>query len=141
ARVLVDGRQDLAAYEESREMLRDMVRQISQKERDYEAAIEEHRASAEELESQEAALDESIEGLRSQRDRATNRLQELEAAERARIQRSRAATGGGTAGKGYQIGVARDGIVARAEHGAIERGRHGPDAVPAVHLGRLRGGR
>jgi polyhydroxyalkanoate synthesis regulator phasin len=49
ARVLVDGRQDLAAYEESRAMLRDMVRQISQKERDYEAAIEEQRASAEEL--------------------------------------------------------------------------------------------
>jgi membrane-bound lytic murein transglycosylase B len=113
ARVLVDGRQDLAAYEESRAMLRDMVRQISQKERDYEAAIEEQRASAEELRSQEAALDASIEGLRSQRDRTTDRLQELEAAERARIQRSRAATGGGTAGKGYQLGVARDGIVAR----------------------------
>jgi membrane-bound lytic murein transglycosylase B len=113
ARVLVDGRQDLAAYEESRAMLRDMVRQISQKERDYEAAIEEQRASAEELRSREAALDASIEGLRSQRDRTTDRLQELEAAERARIQRSRAATGGGTAGKGYQLGVARDGIVAR----------------------------
>jgi peptidoglycan hydrolase CwlO-like protein len=113
ARVLVDGRQDLAAYEESRDMLQDMVRQISQKERDYQAAIEEHRASAEELESREAALDESIEGLRSERDRTTSRLQELEAAERARIQRSRAATGGGTAGKGYQLGVARDGIVAR----------------------------
>jgi peptidoglycan hydrolase CwlO-like protein len=113
ARVLVDGRQDLAAYEESRDMLRGMMRQISQKERDYEAAIEEHRASAAELESQEATLDESIEGLRSERDRTTNRLQELEAAERARIQRSRAATGGGTAGKGYQLGVVRDGIVAR----------------------------
>jgi membrane-bound lytic murein transglycosylase B len=113
ARVLVDGRQDLAAYEESREMLRGMMRQISQKERDYEAAIEEHRASAAELSSQEATLDESIEGLRSERERTTNRLQELEAAERARIQRSRAATGGGTAGKGYQLGVVRDGIVAR----------------------------
>jgi hypothetical protein len=113
ARVLVDGRQNLAAYEESRAMLRDMVRQISQKERDYEAAIEEQRASAEQLRRREAALDESIEGLRSERDRTTNRLRELEAAERAHIQRSRAATGGGTAGKGYQLGVARDGIVAR----------------------------
>jgi len=113
ARVLVDGRQDLEAYEESRAMLEDMVRQISQKEKDYEAAIEEQQASAEELRSREAALDESIAGLRSDRDRTAGRLQELEAAERARIQRSRAATGGGTAGKGYQLGVARDEIFAR----------------------------
>src|SRR5918998_1283302 len=80
ARVLVDGRQDLEAYEDSREALKGMVRQISQKEKDYQAAM---------------------------------RLQELEAAERARIQSSRAATGGGTAGKGYQLGLARDEIVAR----------------------------
>jgi len=113
ARVLVDGRQDLEAYEESRAMLEDMVRQISQKEKDYEAAIEEQQASAEELRSREAALDESIASLRSDRDRTAGRLQELEAAERARIQRSRAATGGGTAGKGYQLGVARDEIFAR----------------------------
>lgn len=112
ARVLVDGRQDLQAYEESRAMLEDMVRQISQKEKDYEAAVEEQQASAEELRSQEAALDESIAGLRSDRDRTAGRLQELEAAERARIQRSQAATGGPTAGKGYQLGVARDEIFA-----------------------------
>lgn len=113
ARVLVDGRHDLEAYEESRAMLRDMVRQISQKEKDYEAAIEEQRASAEELRSREAALDESIARLRSDRDRTADRLEELEAAERARIQRSRAVTGGGTAGRGYQLGVARDEIFAR----------------------------
>ena len=113
ARVLIDGRQDLQAYEESRSMLRDMMRQISQKERDYEAAIEEQEASAEELRGREDALDESIEDLRADRNRTAGRLQELEAAERARIQRSRAATGGGTAGKGYQIGVSQDEIFAR----------------------------
>ena len=113
ARVLIDGRQDLEAYEESRSMLRDMVRQISQKEKDYEVAIEEQQASADELRSREAALDDSIAGLRADRNRTAGRLQELEAAERARIQRSRAATGGGTAGKGYQIGVAQDEIFAR----------------------------
>ena len=112
ARVLIDGRQDLQAYEESRSMLRDMMRQISQKERDYEAAIEEQEASAEELRGREDALDESIEDLRADRNRTAGRLQELEAAERARIQRSRAATGGGTAGKGYQIGVSQDEIFA-----------------------------
>ncbi len=113
ARVLVDGRQDLEAYEESRETLEGMVRQISQKEKDYQAAIREQRASAEELRSREADLDASIAELRSDRNRTATRLQELEAAERARIQRSRAATGGGTAGKGYQLGLARDEIVAR----------------------------
>ncbi len=113
ARVLVDGRQDLQAYEESRETLEGMVRQISQKEKDYRAAIEEQRASAAELRSREADLDESIADLRSDRNRTATRLQELEAAERARIQSSRAATGGGTEGKGYQLGVARDEIVAR----------------------------
>ena len=89
-----------------------MVHQISQKEKDYQAAIEGQQASAEELRSREADLDESIAKLRSDRNRTATRLQELEAAERARIQRSRAATGGGTEGKGYQIGVARDEIVA-----------------------------
>jgi membrane-bound lytic murein transglycosylase B len=113
ARVLVDGRQDLEAYEDSRETLEGMVRQISQKEKDYQAAIQEQRASAEELRSREADLDASIAELRSDRNRTATRLQELEAAERARIQRSRAATGGGTAGKGYQLGLARDEIVAR----------------------------
>ena len=113
ARVLADGRQDLQAYEESRAMLEAMVRQVSQKEKDYGAAIEERQASVKELRRREAKLDESIADLRSDRDRTAARLQELEAAERARIQRSRAATGGGTAGKGYQLGVARDEIFAR----------------------------
>jgi peptidoglycan hydrolase CwlO-like protein len=113
AHVLIDGRQDLEAYERSRTMLRDLRRQISQKESDYEGAIAEEQSSAEELQQQEAALDESIADLRSDRNRASARLQELEAAERARIQRSRAATGAGTAGKGYQLGIARGNIFAR----------------------------
>lgn len=113
ARVLVDGRQDLLAYEESRDTLRDLLRQISDKEDDYEGAVEEEAATAEELQSQEAALDDSIAGLRAERTRSTARLQALEAAERARILKSRAASGGGTAGRGYQLDVARNDIVAR----------------------------
>ena len=113
AQVLADGRQDLWAYEESRETLRELLRQISQKERDYEGAVEEEEARAEELRRQEAALDESIAGLRAERNRSTARLQKLEAEERTRILKGRAASGGATSGKGYQIGVARDDIVAR----------------------------
>ena len=113
ARVLVEGRQDLYAYEESRDALRELLRQISQKKNDYRGAVEEEEASAAELRRREAALDESIEGLRADRERSADRLQELEAAERARILKSRAASGGGTAGRGHQLGVARNGIVAR----------------------------
>jgi len=39
ARVLADGRQDLRAYEESRDTLRELRRQISQKQNDYEGAV------------------------------------------------------------------------------------------------------
>ena len=113
AHVLTEGRQDLEDYEESEAMLRQMVRQIGQKRKDYEAAVEEQRTSAEELRRQEEALDESIARLRSDRERTSDRLEELEAVERARIQRSRAATGGGTAGRGHQLGIARDEIFAR----------------------------
>ncbi|MEJ7840780.1 MAG: lytic murein transglycosylase [Rubrobacter sp.] len=113
ARVLDDGRQDLRAYEESRDTLRELLRQISQKQNDYEGAVEEQEATTEELRRQEEALDESIVGLRVERNRSTARLQELEVEERARILKSRAASGGGTAGKEYQLGVARNDIVAR----------------------------
>ncbi|QIN85328.1 transglycosylase SLT domain-containing protein [Rubrobacter tropicus] len=113
ARVLTDGRRDLQAYEESRDRLRNLLRQISEKENAYEGAVEEEEATAEELRRQEAALDDSIAGLRAERERSAARLQELEAAERARILKSRAASGGGTTGRGYQLGVARDDIVAR----------------------------
>ena len=112
AQVLTDGRQDLQAYEESRDTLRELLRQISQKKSDYEGAVKEQEATAEELRRQEAQLDESIAGLRAERDRSAARLQELEAEERTRILKSRPVSGGGTAGKSYQLGVARDDIVA-----------------------------
>ncbi len=112
AQVLTDGRQDLQAYEESRDSLRELLRQISQKESDYEGAVREQEATTEELRRHEAALDESIAGLRAERDRSAARLQELEAQERARILESRPASGGGTAGKGYQLDVAQNDIVA-----------------------------
>jgi soluble lytic murein transglycosylase-like protein len=111
--VLVEGRQDLQAYGESREALRELLRQISQKKHDYRGAVEEQQATAEELRHREAVLDESIAELRTDRQRSASRLQELKAAERARILKSRAASGGVTTGKGYQLGVARNGIVAR----------------------------
>lgn len=127
ARVLTDGRQDLEAYERSRQTLRQTLRQISQKERDYGEAVREREASAEELRRRERALDESIAELRTDRDRSSDRLRELEGAERERILKDRAASGGWHAG-GYADGRqdldgTRSGIVAR-EVGPLPKRRY-----------------
>lgn len=114
ARILLDSRQDLAAFQESRQTLRNTQRQISQKRRDYNAAMREQRVVTTDLRRREQALDESIDRLSNNNARTEARLHKLEAAERARIQKSPAATGGGEVGSGYEREVARDEIVASA---------------------------
>lgn len=113
ARVLFAGRQDLEVYEQSEVALRQTLAQISQKESDYADAVEQREATTEELRRQERALDNSISDLRSDRARSTGRIRQLEAEERDRIMRSRAASGGGDAGLQRELGIARAGIVAR----------------------------
>ena len=113
SRILLDSRQDLAAYRESRRLYRNTQRQISQKRRDYLAAIEEHQATTVDLRRRERALDQTIDRLGTNNARTEARLHRLEAAERARIQESAAATGGGEAGSEYEREVARNDIVAR----------------------------
>lgn len=112
-RVLAQGRADLQAYEDSRVALRQLLRQISQKETDYRGEIREKETQTTALRRQEKALDDAIADLRSDRERTAGRLRELRAAERARILESRAATGGAWTGRSYQLGIARDDIVAR----------------------------
>ena len=114
ARILLDSRQDLAAFQESRQTLRNTQRQISQKRRDYNAAMREQRVVTTDLRRREQALDESIDRLSNNNARTEARLHKLEVAERARIQKSPAATGGGEVGSGYEREVARDEIVASA---------------------------
>ncbi|CAN5318073.1 hypothetical protein BH24ACT17_BH24ACT17_09940 [soil metagenome] len=114
ARILLDSRQDLAAFQESRQTLRNTQRQISQKRRDYNAAMREQRVVTTDLRRREQALDESIDRLSNNNARTEARLHKLEAAERTRIQKSPAATGGGEVGSGYEREVARDEIVASA---------------------------
>ena len=114
ARILLDGRQSLAAYEESGQTLRNTKRQISQKRSDYEAAIEERRAAAADLSRRKQALDESIARLGASKAQTEARLHRLKAAERARILESAPATGWGVAGRGYELEIAREDIVARA---------------------------
>jgi peptidoglycan hydrolase CwlO-like protein len=114
ARILLDSRMNLAAYRESRQTLRNTQRQIAQKRRDYNAAIEGQRTTTANLRERERALDEFIDRLTTNNARTEYRLQRLEAAEKARIQKSVAATGGGEEGSERQLEVAREDIVANS---------------------------
>jgi peptidoglycan hydrolase CwlO-like protein len=112
ASILLDSRQNLAAYQESRQTLRNSQRQIAQKRRDYNAAIEEQRATTADLRLRKQALDGAIARLSTNNARTESRLQRLRAAERARIKKSAAATGGGEVGIGHELEAAREDIVA-----------------------------
>ena len=112
ASILLDSRQNLAAYQESRQTLRNTQRQIAQKRRDYNAAIEEQRATTADLRLRKQALDGAIARLSTNNARTKSRLQRLEAAERARIKKSAAATGGGGVGSEHELEAAREDIVA-----------------------------
>ncbi|MBA3703544.1 MAG: lytic transglycosylase domain-containing protein [Rubrobacteraceae bacterium] len=76
--------------------------------------MREQRVVTTDLRRREQALDESIDRLSNNNARTEARLHKLEAAERTRIQKSPAATGGGEVGSGYEREVARDEIVASA---------------------------
>lgn len=112
ARILLEGKESLEAYRDSEQMLRNTVRQISQKEREYGKAVAEERKRSEELRRREKELDESISRIGERHARTEARLQELEAAERARLLEARPATGGVEGSKGYEVGIAQDQIVA-----------------------------
>ena len=113
ADVLFEDRERIEAYRESQQILQNTSRQISQKKSDYRDAIAQKRARTEELRRHEEELDRTIARIRSDNARTVARLQKsLKAAERARILRSRAATGGGEVGRGYELEVAREEIVA-----------------------------
>jgi peptidoglycan hydrolase CwlO-like protein len=114
ARILLDGRESLAAYEESGQTLKNTKRQISQKRIDYEAAIEEEKKTTADLNRRKQALDETIARLGASKAQTEARLTKLKAAERARILKSAAATGWGEASRGYELEIAREDIVARA---------------------------
>src|SRR5918995_6625621 len=114
AEILLDGRESLEAYQDSEVMLRNTSRQISQKKRDYEDALQEERAQTGELRRRQEALQESIARISSYKEQTETRLRELRAAERARILEQRAATGVGVGRRAYELGIARDDIVARA---------------------------
>ena len=121
ASILLDSRMNLAAYQESRQTPRNTQRQIAQKRRDYNAAIEEQQATTADLRLRKQALDRSIDRLSTNNARTESRLQRLKAAEKARIQKSAAATGGGELGSEHELEVAREDIVATSVEPASEK--------------------
>src|SRR5215213_6216634 len=114
AGILLEGRESLEAYRRSEVTLQNTSRQISQKKRDYEDALQEEKAQTGELRRRQEALQESIAHISSYKAQTETRLRELRAAERARILEQRAATGVGVGRRAYELGIARDDIVARA---------------------------
>jgi peptidoglycan hydrolase CwlO-like protein len=111
AEVLLDDRESLESYRESRRILHNTTRQISQKKRDYKAALREERAQTEELRRHEEELEAAIARISQDKARTEARLQKLRAAERARILRQRAATGGGEAERSSEQRIAHQEIV------------------------------
>jgi hypothetical protein len=112
AEILLEGRKSLEAYLEHERILQNTSRQISQKKQAYEAVLREERARTEELSLREEELEESIARISSDRAQVQARLREFRAVERARILEQRAATGVGERGRGYELRIAREEIVA-----------------------------
>jgi predicted nuclease with TOPRIM domain len=112
AEILLDGRESIEAYRESEAILQNTSRQISQKEREYEEALREERLRTAELRRHENELEEVIARISSDMARTQARLQELRAVERARILEQRAATGVGEGGRGRELRIAKEEIVA-----------------------------
>ena len=112
ATVLLENRQSLVEYEEAGQDLRNTRRQIAQQQDDYRVALEEQQAASAELRRRERVLDQTIHRLGASKAQTEERLRELEAAERARISRDRAATGGGVVGKESELKLAHEHLVA-----------------------------
>ncbi len=115
ASVLSESRQSLAAYEESAQDLRTTRRQISQKRSDYEDAIQQQLSTNVDLRRREQALDRAIDRLGVSKSRTEERLRGLKAAERARVLKSRAATGVAETEKDYELKLAQEDIIATDE--------------------------
>jgi soluble lytic murein transglycosylase-like protein len=112
AAVLLENRQRLLAYEEAGQDLRNTRRQISQKQHDYRIALEDQQAASTELRRREQALDLAIRRLGASKERPEASLHELEAAEKARISRSKPATGEAGESRAQELELARDHVVA-----------------------------
>ena len=77
-RILTEDQESIQHYGENQRLLRNTVGQLGGRKAEYEAAREEQRVRAEQLERREAELEGSIGELRGKKGRAEGRLEELE---------------------------------------------------------------
>ena len=113
ARVLSQGRQDLNEYQVSRQRLENTGRQISQKEIAYKSSVKEKRRRANELRVREQKLETAVSRIRERQSATDSRIRSLREAEKSRILRKQAATGGPTVQRQRELRIARRDIVAR----------------------------
>ena len=114
AEILLEGRESLEVYGEAGISLRNTTRQVSEKRRDYEAALRDERTQTGELRRREQELRGAIARISLRNAQAEVRLNELRAAERARILEQKAATAAAPGQRVYELQIARDVIVSRA---------------------------
>jgi peptidoglycan hydrolase CwlO-like protein len=113
ARILSQGRRGLDEYQGSRQKLENTVRQVSEKKAAYNSSVKEERKRVEDLRRREERLDDAVSRIRDDRSRTDSRINRLRKAERARILRTKAATGGPTVQRQRELKIARQDIVAR----------------------------
>ena len=112
AEILLDGRENFEAYQDNRQTLKNTIRQLDQKKGAYNELSKEEKAQAEKLRRQEEQLDAAVARMRSDRNQAEARIEQLEAQEREMIRKQRAATGGGDDMQQTELQIAQGGIYA-----------------------------
>lgn len=113
ARILSQGRQSLDEYQGSRQKLENTVRQVSKKKAAYNSSVKKERNRVEDLRRREERLDDTVSRIRDDRSRTDSRISRLRKAERARILRTKAATGGPTVQRQRELKIAHQDIVAQ----------------------------
>lgn len=113
ARILSQGRQSLDEYQGSRQKLENTVRQVSKKKAAYNSSVKEERNRVEDLRRREERLDDAVSRIRDDSSRTDSRTSRVRKAERARILRTKAATGGPTVQRQRELKIAHQDIVAQ----------------------------
>lgn len=159
ARMLASDRESMRLYRQDRVVLGDTIRQLEQKQEEYDGLWREHRARVEEYERHEAALEDSIRALRQERGETEagigdlrGRIARLEARRleaRKEVDRSNPPASGGGEGSPEEARIASDDIVAepvgtlplaryrRLYQDAAEDYGFGPDWYVLMAIGKL----
>lgn len=115
ARALTKGRQSVRAHQESQRALKDTIRQLDQKKKDYRRSQQKQQVRAEELRRREAKSQDSDDKSGSKKEQMEARIAQLRAAEQAgAFTRPPATASGGTPEmREQELEIAQEDIVAQ----------------------------